>query len=169
MISSGVHIRSSVLVQFRPMRTIEVPRFLFLIFFALFVHAANAQPQKAQYAGSDTCRSCHDEQYDSFAATPHEALLAGKDPAKAGCEACHGPGTDHVNSNGDPSKIFRFAGASAESVRARCQACHADLKTEVHNQHSIACLSCHSSHHSAEKKFLLVRAQPGLCQKCHQK
>jgi predicted CXXCH cytochrome family protein len=169
LISRVIPIRSSVLVQLRPVRrrSIAFPVLFFLS--AWFLHAANAQPQKSEYVGSDTCRSCHDEQYDSFAATAHQGLLESKDPGKEGCEACHGPGADHVNRNGDPSRIFRFQGASAENVRLRCQACHAELKTEVHNQHPISCTSCHSSHHSTEKKSLLVKATPELCQKCHRK
>lgn len=119
------------------------------------------------YVGADTCRSCHDEQYDSFSQSAHRKLLEEKNTGKQGCEACHGPGAGHVNGNGDPEKIFRFQGATAGVVRSRCGACHADLPAPVHKQHSLSCLSCHAAHNYAEKKFLLVKRTPELCQKCH--
>jgi len=121
----------------------------------------------SHYVGSETCRSCHDENYDSFAASAHQKLLDHKDPEKQGCEACHGAGADHVNSNGDESKIFRFQGAAANVVRTRCGTCHDDLSPKVHKPHSISCLACHSMHHYGEKKFLLVKTTPALCERCH--
>lgn len=119
------------------------------------------------YVGADTCRSCHDEPYDSFAASPHQALFESKEPSKQGCEACHGPGAEHVNSNGDPSKIFRFQEAPAETVRAHCGACHSTTTDTLHKQHSLSCLKCHSAHQYAEKKTLLIKTTPELCQTCH--
>jgi predicted CXXCH cytochrome family protein len=137
--------------------------------FLAFLYAAptvSAAPGDG-YVGSDTCRSCHDEPYDSFAASPHAKLLDSHEASRQGCEACHGPGAEHVNSNGEPSKIFRFQSATAEAVRTRCSACHAELPGNLHKQHSISCLKCHSSHHYADNKTLLSKAVPALCQACH--
>ena len=140
---------------------------LFCLASAVLGQSAGAHPAEAHYVGSDTCRSCHDEQYESFSASAHAKLLDNKEPAQQGCEACHGAGAEHVNGNGDAEKIFRFQNATKEVVRSRCGACHSDLSANVHKQHSISCLSCHSAHRYAEKKFLLLKATPALCQTCH--
>jgi len=43
---------------------------------------------------------------------------------KQGCEACHGPGKEHVEGGGDKTKIFAFKNASAKDISARCLGCH---------------------------------------------
>src|SRR5215510_3177749 len=82
---------------------------------------ANIAPQDAdyhkvdpsQYVGSDTCKTCHEEQGKSFDQGPHWK----------GCEACHGPGKEHAES-ADPAKIIRFAPLSREESSKRCLGCH---------------------------------------------
>src|SRR5690348_8766785 len=46
----------------------------------------------SQYVGSDTCKTCHEEQGKSFDRGPHwKTTLAGhQGPEWQGCEACHG-------------------------------------------------------------------------------
>ena len=62
------------------------------------------------------CYVCHTTGYGrpggftSFADTP--------ELADAGCEVCHGPGSAHVDSGGDPAKI------QAKMEMAGCEACH---------------------------------------------
>ena len=72
----------------------------------------------ALYVGEETCKTCHEDMYKQFETTPHvattmEAKLNGyKGPEWHGCEACHGPGKEHVDGGGDKTKIFTFKDAS---------------------------------------------------------
>ncbi len=83
-------------------------------------------PEDSQYVGSDTCKTCHEDLYNSWAKTPHWKTMLDKrsSPSHQGCESCHGPGADHVAGGGDKSKIFIFAKASATEVNTRCLTCH---------------------------------------------
>src|SRR5580658_4891755 len=74
--------------------------------------AANA-PDSAQsapasdYVGSETCKACHEDIYDSWEKTPHwkTTLDTKGGPSRQGCESCHGPGAAHVAGGGDVTKI----------------------------------------------------------------
>jgi DmsE family decaheme c-type cytochrome len=133
--------------------------------------------EASRYAGSETCKTCHEDIYNSFEKTRHwnAKSKTGQGIAAQGCEACHGPGNEHVEGGGDKTKIFVFETASAKEVSARCLECHAKGKDQMnfarsaHHQSGISCLTCHSSHHAKTDEFLLVKAQPELCYTCHLK
>ena len=75
-----------------------------------------------RYAGSDACKTCHEDLYTkSFETTPHfkTTLKDGH-----GCESCHGPGAEHVAGGGDVTKIIRFKELSRPQASARCLSCH---------------------------------------------
>jgi len=78
---------------------------------------SSAKPQKydaptdpSSYVGAETCNACHEDIYNNFETTPHfvttmeSKLDARKGPEWHGCEACHGPGKDHVEGRGDKTK-----------------------------------------------------------------
>jgi DmsE family decaheme c-type cytochrome len=127
------------------------------------------------YIGSDTCKVCHEAIYNSLEKTPHwkTTLDTRRGPQFQGCEACHGPGAEHVSSGGDKSKIFVFKGASAAATSARCLTCHqygeehSNFQRSQHATNNVSCVDCHSPHHAAEPQFLLVKKQPELCYSCH--
>jgi hypothetical protein len=54
--------------------------------------------------------------YQIFETSPHmvTTLDTKKGPEWHRCEACHGPGKEHVDEGGDKSKIFTFKTASAK-------------------------------------------------------
>ena len=125
----------------------------------------------ATYVGADTCKTCHEDIYNkSFANTPHAALLK---EGKHGCEDCHGPGSLHVESGGDITKIISFKTLSPAQVSERCMTCHqanlenSNFNNSMHKQAGVSCISCHSPHHAAEPEHLLVKNQPQLCYGCH--
>ena len=75
--------------------------------------AATAPSSDAsKYVGAETCKTCHEEIYNSWEKTPHWKTTLNKEggPSKQGCEGCHGPGADHVAGGGDKTKIFVFEG-----------------------------------------------------------
>ena len=137
--------------------------------------AASPSPDEAKYVGSDTCKTCHEELYNSWAKTPHwkTSLDAHGGAAKQGCEGCHGPGGDHVAGGGDKNKIFVFSEHSRSEASARCLSCHGDSHKQSHFSESahasseVGCLDCHSPHHAKQKEHLLVENQPQLCYGCH--
>lgn len=129
--------------------------------------AGSPGAEASRYAGPETCHACHDDAYQSFAASAHEKLLANLESAQQGCEACHGPGADHVNGNGDASKIFRFSEAKPAAIRSHCVACHTQIREDPHSRHDVTCLSCHSAHHYTQPKFILIKSEDSLCRGCH--
>jgi len=127
------------------------------------------------YVGSESCRECHSDLYKPFESTAHwkTILDTRRGPAFQGCESCHGPGEEHVNSGGDPEKIIRFSGLSASKVSERCLFCHvygeehSNFLRSAHKTSNVSCLDCHSPHHAAESQFLLRASQPEVCYRCH--
>jgi nitrate/TMAO reductase-like tetraheme cytochrome c subunit len=79
----------------------------------------------ADFVGSDTCASCHDEVSKKFATNPHQKMvdMPGNHTGVT-CENCHGAGSEHVAGGGDVTKIFNPAKASAKDVDAKCLSCH---------------------------------------------
>ena len=166
------------------MKTAEPARWPWLLLFLLLgplrpltaTAAAESQtagpsPSASGYAGSDTCKTCHEDVYKhQFEGTPHfkTTLKDGH-----GCESCHGPGAAHVAGGGDVSKIISFKNLSREEASSRCLSCHGEAHEQhhfaqsPHDSNDIGCLDCHSPHHAKEPQHLLVRDQPQLCYACH--
>jgi len=130
-------------------------------------------PEKGtgQYAGVDTCKTCHEDLYkENFEKTPHfkTTLQDGH-----GCESCHGPGAAHVEGGGDITKIISFKSLSKKEANARCLSCHGEkheqrhFSASAHASNDVGCVDCHSPHHAKEPEHLLVSAQPKLCYGCH--
>jgi DmsE family decaheme c-type cytochrome len=127
----------------------------------------------SDYAGADTCKTCHADEYKSWENSAHWNQTYKKGGiAKHGCEDCHGPGAFHVADPSDTSKLLLFDKASAKEINARCLTCHAsgtehmEAIDSLHARNDVSCTSCHSPHHSNEE-FLLVKKQPELCYTCH--
>lgn len=159
------------------------PVFLFLLGALLMGTSAMAAPAAksapghgdqagaAEFVGSDTCATCHEEAAKGFATNPHAkmALMHGKNGVT--CENCHGAGKAHVDGGGDKSKIFNPAHASAKEVDKRCLSCHEDqhanFERSGHGEANVSCVSCHSVHDSKTPEHLLKASQPTLCFQCH--
>jgi predicted CXXCH cytochrome family protein len=125
----------------------------------------------SQYAGAETCKSCHEEQASSYDKGPHSKtpLTSHQGPQWQGCEACHGPGQEHAES-GDPAKIIRFAALSPGESSGRCLKCHEfgrDPLWQEHAENKVGCLGCHSMHAPRVQPGLLKVARPQLCESCH--
>jgi DmsE family decaheme c-type cytochrome len=127
------------------------------------------------YVGWETCKTCHEENSKSFEKTPHvvTTLENKRGPEWQGCEACHGPGKEHVESGGDKTKIFTFKGVSAQATSERCLGCHtygeehSNFARSAHLENNVGCVDCHSPHHARETQFLMKEKQPQLCYGCH--
>src|SRR2546421_110991 len=57
------------------------------------------QVNPADLVGSESCKNCHEDQFNNFAHTPHAKLANEKSwqGKVVGCESCHGPGKAHVD------------------------------------------------------------------------
>jgi hypothetical protein len=122
--------------------------------------AAGASTDSSKYVGAETCKTCHEEIYNGWEKSPHWKTTLNEEasPSKQGCEACHGPGAEHVEGGGDKTKIFVFADHSRQETSARRLTCHgegheqAHFSESAHSSSKVGCLDCHSPHHAKEKR-----------------
>jgi DmsE family decaheme c-type cytochrome len=85
------------------------------------------------------------------------------------CEACHGPGSAHVE-EADPEMIINPANDSQFGDRPTCLGCHNTEQFDSwsmahHNSGDVNCSSCHTIHTEYKKwtpEYIL-----GLCTDCH--
>ncbi len=156
----------------------------------LNLEAAQGRPVPGAAAAAiapETCRRCHRDYYQTWAASTH-ARLDGRyseSPAKQGCEACHGSGLDHVQS-GNRALIFRFNGSPAESIENACLKCHERgnrlyWRGSPHESRNITCTNCHTLHKKAdipqpgvrfqerplETRLLRKQTSMEVCFQCH--
>ncbi len=131
------------------------------------------QATSADYVGSETCSTCHEEVAKKFSSNPHTRLALEHGGAGVTCESCHGPGKAHVDGGGDVSKIRRFKNLTTTQADEVCLSCHAgqhaNFKRSKHAENGVGCLSCHNVHASGSKTDLLVQDQPYLCYSCHKR
>jgi len=113
------------------------------------------------FVGSETCKACHEQQFNSFSKTPHAHLAsAGWKSEKQGCESCHGPGKAHVEGGGDKTKIKTFEHETAKQISETCLSCHAgreehnNFRRGEHWRNDIGCTDCHSPHAGARGQIL---------------
>lgn len=169
----------------------KLPRlavFLVLLFWAVFFSAGavaaplkgaksvgaktnQTTPAPGDFAGQESCATCHDEVAKGFASNPHSKLAETHGKSGVTCEGCHGPGKAHVDAGGDITKIFNPAKATAKEVDAKCLSCHqgqhANFERTAHGENNVSCVSCHSVHHGEEKEQLLKLEEKKLCFQCH--
>ena len=106
------------------------------------------------FVGSETCATCHEDQFKNFKATKHAKLkevASWKDKAQ-GCESCHGAGKAHVEGGGDKTKIITFEGKNAKEISESCLGCHSgreshnNFRRGEHWRNDVGCTDCHSPH-----------------------
>ena len=133
--------------------------------------AQKAPEAKGEYVGAAVCATCHVDEAKNFPNNPHHKLALLHGPDGPTCEACHGPGKEHVDGGGDKSKIFAPSEASAKELDARCLSCHAkshpDYARSAHGEGQVSCIGCHSIHAAKVDDHLLKAKQPELCYQCH--
>ena len=133
--------------------------------------ARHAVQSPADFVGSETCATCHEEVSKGFASNPHSKMAQMHGKSGITCENCHGAGKAHVDGGGDTSKIFNPAKGTAKEVDARCLGCHqgqhANFERSGHGEANISCIGCHSIHAGQAPEHLLKTVQPALCFQCH--
>ncbi|MBI2000965.1 MAG: DmsE family decaheme c-type cytochrome [candidate division NC10 bacterium] len=150
----------------------------------LGVQVATAAPPSvpgATFIGSEQCKGCHEDLAKKMEHSLHGKLLGTKlshtDLQRRGCEACHGPGSKHLEDPANPAFNLRFGKKSplaATDKNAVCLQCHQRGKRILwqgspHEARDVACATCHSVHAPQTEKGQLQKAtQTDLCSQCHQ-
>jgi DmsE family decaheme c-type cytochrome len=135
-------------------------------------------PTDLTYVGAETCLDCHDDVGEFYAHSPHNPDLAKAVPGTGayGCEACHGPGSLHVEEGGDGFILgVEVLGAMSEQQSAdMCLQCHTghgyDWPTSAHSGSGITCSDCHADQvHYGGKATPAgeFRNQAEFCVQCH--
>ena len=103
----------------------------------------------AEFVGSEECATCHEAITRDFKTATHARLKAQGDNAKnMGCESCHGPGSLHVQSGGERTKIV-----NPRRSPATCFQCHTEVRAAFQLPHhhpvlegKVSCADCHNPH-----------------------
>ncbi|HYJ90328.1 MAG TPA: DmsE family decaheme c-type cytochrome [Pyrinomonadaceae bacterium] len=159
--------------------------------------AAVPDANSDDYVGTETCKACHEDQFNSFAKTKHSKLSevkSWKDKVQ-GCEQCHGPGRKHVEDPTVKGSIISFKDKDSKTISETCLTCHAgkeshnNFRRGEHWRNNVGCTDCHSVHPGARPDFkpdsnvligaaaeqrpneaddkMLKQSEPQLCISCH--
>lgn len=158
---------------------------------------AQANVNSDDYVGSESCKACHEDQFNSFSDTKHAKLsqIESWKGKVQGCESCHGPGKAHMEDATDKTKIVSFKGKNSKEVSETCLGCHAgkeshnNFRRGEHWRNDVGCTECHTAHgpsHGSSKadsitqigevtrqnpssatSAMLKNSEPQLCIACH--
>ncbi|MGO8991444.1 MAG: DmsE family decaheme c-type cytochrome [bacterium] len=151
--------------------------FLLIFFvFRLVPIAHDSAKGDSGFAGSETCKDCHEVYYNNFIKSVHgKKAIPGSPINKEGCESCHGPGAQHIEKGGGRGvAIFVFNKKESSTTRdSKCLACHENMKgvenwnLSKHKSFLVTCDNCHSIHSAVPGKNYLKAPEPDLCFGCH--
>lgn len=147
-----------------------------------FAHApvpGNPDSPEARVVGQLVCTSCHTQETKNFSHTVHALGMAAAlaaDPSTATCEACHGPGSRHIEDPTAKGSIIAFTkdgGSSVDTQAASCLGCHAGGQRDqwtgsVHQRNDLSCTDCHNPMAKFSAEGLLARPSISeTCAGCH--
>jgi len=140
--------------------------------------AVGQDPPKpaATLVGSEVCQACHEDIFNAFQKSPHQAVNLDKKRGWEGksCESCHGPGSGHAESASaeDIRNPAKLAPAATDRLCLQChlnQPSHSGRIQSSHAKNQVSCVSCHSVH--AHGPLGLVARKPAAinaqCSSCH--
>src|SRR5579871_3616714 len=136
-----------------------------LLTWAACLGAPAAPPsEKTGYAGTDTCKTCHEEIYNKFAKSPHFSVTKNghSEWQNYSCESCHGAGAKHAESV-SAEDIRQPAKLKPPETDRICLSCHLNMSTPVgriaggHAKDDVACTTCHNIHGTNGGQLVLHR------------
>jgi predicted CXXCH cytochrome family protein len=133
----------------------------------------------AEPAGSEACADCHGDITRDFDTAVHSVLVAHGENAQAvGCESCHGPGSKHIESGGEPHTIV-----NPRKSPETCYQCHVSERGDFSLPYAhpvsaglldlkpvhMTCADCHSVHagDAVVGGGVSIQKQNDLCVSCH--
>jgi DmsE family decaheme c-type cytochrome len=131
------------------------------------------------YVGQKTCEGCHQQEASNWAHTIHAKVftLNPRNASEAqGCEACHGPGSAHVQNPSDLTTIISFSSKSTntpEQRNAQCLTCHQGGQRifwhgSIHQNNNLSCSDCHNPMANFSARGLTARESINdTCFQCH--
>ena len=103
--------------------------------------------------GSDDCAGCHEDLSLAFRVTTHGRIASFEvQDGQTGCVTCHGDGTEHIDSGGDPTLIRTFSAETPPGEKSDvCMTCHRsgelnDWVGSLHQMSDVGCSDCHRVH-----------------------
>jgi DmsE family decaheme c-type cytochrome len=140
----------------------------------------NQEPLPSDFVGSETCSTCHTDQFEQFAATTMGKIFLKhpRTPKEAlGCEGCHGPGRAHVEAGGETYEgLITFSKEDPTPIEQRnavCLDCHMSTgrfhwRGSPHESRNLACTDCHRVKGNFSGHRQLVKAtEIETCGQCH--
>lgn len=141
--------------------------------------SADVAAEDRTYVGQKTCETCHQQEASNWAHTLH-AKIFGLNPRNSteaqGCEACHGPGSEHVKNPADLSRIISFSHKSQTPVarqNGQCLSCHQGGQrifwhASIHETNNVGCSDCHNPMTNFSARGLTARESINeTCFQCH--
>lgn len=137
-------------------------------------------PSGATYVGEARCASCHALEKEHWAHTSHAKafrLNPKNELQKKSCEACHGPGSKHLENAADKSALINFTrkgDTPIEKQNGQCLQCHKGGQRigwngSMHQTNQVACTDCHNPMTKGSATGLLAKAGiTETCFTCHQ-
>ena len=137
----------------------------------------------ATYVGEAVCIACHAPQNSQFSHTVHAAafrLNPNDDLQQKSCEACHGPGSNHIKNPADRANRPSLVGFTKEwgtppaTQNGQCLQCHSGgnamfWDSSAHARNQLACSDCHNPMAKVSATGLLKKPTINeTCFTCHQ-
>ena len=131
---------------------------------------------------SPVCIACHQEQHATFSDTMMGRIFLNVPRTRQealGCEACHGPGSDHlvaIGADKEDKGIINFRSNSPELVsehNAICLSCHESglrmhWRGSQHESADVSCTSCHTIMKKVSRKMQFSEeTEMETCFQCH--
>lgn len=149
---------------------ILVSSVLIILISGVLFHLNSQISQK--FSGSESCKNCHEDAYESYRKSVHSKKAILNSPAnKEGCESCHGPAGEHVDRGGGKGVGNLITFSKKEPFKEKstsCLKCHSNSShlnfwdSGKHKKNEIACTECHSIH-----KEKVYTAEYEKCISCH--
>jgi len=141
--------------------------------------ASSGDMGERSYVGRQVCEGCHRQEAANWAHTVH-AKVFELNPRNTtepwNCEACHGPGSAHVQNPGNLVTIISFSHKSKTPVpqqNAQCLTCHSGGQRifwhgSIHENNRLACSDCHNPMTNFSSHGLTARESVNqTCFSCH--
>ena len=137
----------------------------------------------AVYVGEAVCIACHTTQNKQFMHTRHALAFRGNPKNELQgrtCEACHGPGSNHIKDPANPANhgalvgFTREWGTPVEKQTAMCLTCHQGGPAmfwagSTHATQQLSCSDCHNPMAKFSDSGLLKKPSVSeTCYTCHQ-